>query len=67
MMTATDLLKFLWAEAILYFVWLHNQVPTKALPNAMTPLEMAMGERPDLSRVQEWGHKAWVKRTHGGK
>jgi hypothetical protein len=59
--------KNLWAEALLYHVWIRNRVPTRALQDSKTPLEMATGRKPDLSTVHPWGCKAWVKRLDVGK
>ena len=67
MLSASKLPDKLWAEAVAHQVWLRNRAPTKALPDSKTPLEMATGERPDLSDVHEWGCKVWVKRTHSPK
>jgi len=67
MLQASKLPEYLWAEATSHLVWLHNRVPTKVLPNAKTPFEMATGTRPDLSSVREWGCPVWVKRTHSSK
>ena len=67
MLSASKLPDKLWAEAVAHQVWLRNHAPTKALPNSKTPLEMATGERPNLSDVHEWGCKVWVKRTHSPK
>ena len=57
MLSAAKLPDNLWAEAVAHQVWLRNRAPTKALPNSKTPLEMATGERPNLSDVHEWGCK----------
>src|ERR1700678_160214 len=67
MMEDAKLPKSLWAEAILYHVWLRNRVPTRALQDLKTPTEIATGNKPDLSTVHPWGCKAWVKRVKVGK
>src|SRR6266550_3277062 len=67
MLLAAKLPKPLWAEAASHFVWLRNRVPTKALPDYKTPIQMSTGNCPDLSNVRQWGHKVWVKRTHSPK
>src|SRR5882724_4846812 len=38
-----------------------------ALPEHKTPYEMAMGQKPDLSLLQEFGMTAWVWRLNTGK
>ena len=67
LLLAAKLPELLWAEAANHFIWLRNRVPTKTLPNYQTPIEIATGNRPDLSNVREWGHKVWVKKTHSSK
>ena len=37
------------------------------LKDDKTPLELATGEKPDLSSVHPWGCRAWVKRLDVGK
>jgi hypothetical protein len=32
-----------------------------------TPHEVAMGEKPDLSQLCEWGMTVWVKQLDAGK
>lgn len=67
MLLAAELPESLWAEAASHFVWLRNRVPTKALPDYKTPIQMSTGDCPDLSNVRQWGHKVWVKRTQSPK
>ena len=67
LLLATKLPEFLWVEATNHFIWLRNRVPTKTLPNYQTPIEIATGNRPDLSNMREWGHMVWVKKTHSSK
>ena len=67
MMEDANLPKNLWGEALLYHVWIRNRVPTRALRDSKTPIEMATGIKPDLSTVHSWGCKAWVKRLKVGK
>ena len=66
-MEDAKLLKYLWAEAILYHVWLRNRVPTCALNDSKTSIKMATSIKPDLLTVHPWGCKAWVKRLKVGK
>ena len=67
MMVAVGLPKNLWAEAVRHHVWIHNRVPSRALPEMKTPHEMGTGKKPDLSAVRPWGCKAWVKQLDAGK
>ncbi|KAJ2929032.1 hypothetical protein H1R20_g8057, partial [Candolleomyces eurysporus] len=57
----------LWAEAIRFSVWLHNRQFTTSVPTLKTPLEIASGERPNLSAIQPWGSKILVKDLNAGK
>jgi hypothetical protein len=57
----------LWAEAVLYHVWIRNRVLTRALTDPRTPHERATGKKLDLSTVHPWGCKVWVKRLDVGK
>ena len=67
MMETAKLPKNLWAEAINYHVWIRNRVPTRAISEPKTPLEIAIGMKPDLSMVRPWGCTIWVKRLDVGK
>ena len=68
MMEAAKLPKNLWAEAINYHVWIHNRTTTCALlKQPKTPIEIATGQKPDLSGIHPWGCKVWVKRLDVGK
>jgi len=51
----------LWAEAVHHDVWLRNCAPMCGLTELKTPYEVAMGEKPDLSQLCEWGAIIWVK------
>jgi len=66
MLHASGQPKFLWGEAARHAVWLKNRTPTKAL-QGMTPLEAAMGKKPDLRGVREWGSKVWVRNESSAK
>jgi len=61
-----DLPKNLWAEAILFAVWLKNRTSTKALGN-VTPYERLYGRKPNLANVPEWGQTVWVHNPTGSK
>ena len=58
--------KNLWAEAILFAVWLKNRTSTKALGN-VTPFEKLYGQKPNLANVPEWGQQVWVYNAAGSK
>jgi hypothetical protein len=57
----------LWAEAVHHDVWLRNHALTQALPGTKTPHEVAMGGKPDLSQLCEWGTTVLVKQLDAGK
>ena len=65
-MHQADLPKSLWAEAILFAVWLKNRTSTKALGN-VTPYQRLYGEKPNLANVPEWGQQVWVHNPSGTK
>ena len=56
---ASGQLKFLWGEAARHVVWLKNWTPTKVL-DGLTPYEVAFRQKPDLSKVQEWGSMVYA-------
>ncbi|KAJ6624488.1 hypothetical protein B0H10DRAFT_1784617, partial [Mycena sp. CBHHK59/15] len=58
--------KFLWAEGWMHSVWLCNRLPTAALPNYKTPMEMATKRKPNLSKLLEWGRPIWLKVKNAG-
>ena len=66
MLHESGLPRSLWGEAVRHAVWLKNRTPTKALDGA-TPLEVATGKVPDLSRVRPWGSRIWVRVEAGDK
>ena len=57
---------FLWGEAAHHAEWLKNCTPTKAL-DGKTPFEVAMGKKPDLSGLREWGCQVWVRNQESTK
>ena len=60
MLRNTTLPVFLWPEAIKHSVWLKNRSPAKAHRYRKTPWEALHGSRPDLSKEQIWGSRAYV-------
>lgn len=56
----------MWGEAARHVVWLMNRTLTKAV-EGKTPYEAALGVKPDLSGVREWGEKCWVRVEKGSK
>ena len=67
MLDESQLPKSLWAEAVSHHVWIRNRVPTRSLSHDKTPLELATGQKPNLSGIHPWGCKAWVKQLDVGK
>jgi hypothetical protein len=67
MIIGSGLPKFLWAKAIHHSVWLGTRLPTRALPDGLTPLEKAGLPKPILKGVLEWGVTVWVKRLTARK
>jgi len=59
MLHAAQLHKGLWAEALMYAVWLKNQTSTKALEK-VTPYQALTRHKPDLARAHKWGQRVWV-------
>jgi len=57
---ASGLPKYLWAEAARHVVWLLNRTTTKAV-DGMTPYEAALGKKPDLKGLREFGERVWVR------
>ena len=60
------LLKTLWAEALLYAVWLKNHTSTHTL-GTVTPYEHLHKSKPNLAGVLEWGQHMWVHNDLGSK
>src|SRR5882724_5532757 len=59
MLHAAQLPKGLWAETLIYVVWLKNWMSTKAL-DKVTPYEALTRHKPNLAVAHEWGQKVWV-------
>ena len=66
MLHASSLPKSLWGEVARHVVWLMNHTPMKSV-KGKTPFDVAFGKKPDLSEVQEWGEKVWVRIEGGNK
>ncbi|THH13989.1 hypothetical protein EW146_g6290 [Bondarzewia mesenterica] len=60
MLLEAELPKFFWAEAVNHCVWIWNCTGMRALLRK-TPLEVAMGKKPNLRDLHEWGCRVWVK------
>ena len=58
--------KTLWAEALLYTVWLKNRMSTRTL-GTVTPYEHLHKFKPNLAGVPEWGQHVWVHNDSGSK
>jgi len=67
MLFEAGLPQFLWAEAIHHAAWLHAQIPSRALPGCITPIERATKQKPNLKRVLVFGAIVWVKVKDAGK
>ena len=63
---ASGLPKFLWGEAAHHVIWLKNRTPTKVL-DGLTPYKVAFRQKPDLSKVWEWGSEAYTRKEHENK
>jgi len=63
---ASGLPKYLWGEAVRHVIWLMNHTLMKAV-EGKTPYKAALGMKPDLSGVQEWGEKCWIHVEKGNK
>ena len=59
MLHVAQLPKGLWAEALMYTVWLKNQTSTKALDKVI-PYEALTRQKPNLAVACKWGQKVWV-------
>jgi len=67
MIFGAGLPRFLWVEAVRHSVWLGVRIPSWALPEFITPLEKAMGCKPNLQGLLEWGISLWVKKSDARK
>lgn len=66
MLIGWALLKYLWAEAIGYAVWLKNRLPSRSIPGH-TPHTLIYNERPNLSLAKEFGSWVLVHAEGAGK
>ena len=66
MLRASQLLKFLWGEAVKHVIYLKNRTLTKAL-NGMTPYEVFYGKKLNLAGLHEFSDKVWIHTTTGSK
>ena len=66
MLHESDLLKFLWAEATAYTIYLKNQTWTRTLGDT-TPYEVLNGRKPKLSNLHSWSCMGRVHDTGGSK
>ena len=60
MLFAKQLPKIFWAEAVAYVCYIKNRALTKALGYGTTPYQALFGQKPNISRLQEFGQKCWV-------
>ena len=58
--------KTLWAEGLLYTVWLKNRTSTCTL-GTVTPYECLHKSKPNLAGVLEWGQCVWMHNDSGSK
>lgn len=47
--------KYLWAEALAYYVHCHNQHPCASIPKGKTPYELYYGKRSSVAHLHAWG------------
>src|ERR1700679_873998 len=66
MLHDSDLLRFLWAEAVAHAVYLKNRTWTRALGDT-TPYEILHGCKPNLGNLQPWGCRVRVHSPKGSK
>jgi hypothetical protein len=67
MLLASQLPVRLWGEMLMHAVWLKNHTWTRALPRGVTPYELVVGDKLDITNVPEWGCVMWVHDTSTGK
>ena len=58
--------KTLWAEALMFAVWLKNCTSTCALSTG-TPFKRLHKSKPNLAGVPKWGQLVWVHNDAGSK
>ena len=57
---------FLWGGVVYHAIWLKNCTATKVL-DGKTPFEVAIGKKPNLSRLREWNCHVWVRNQENSK
>jgi hypothetical protein len=60
MLLVWDLPKNLWPQAVAYATYIKNQTLTWAPQDSATPEELFSGNKPDLSKLREFGCKCFV-------
>jgi len=59
MLTATELLEFLWEPAVVHATYLRNLLHTKPRAKA-TPYQLWNGRKPNITHLHEFGAPIWV-------
>ena len=59
MISNSNLLDFLWGEALKTATYILNRVPSKSVPK--TPFELWTGRKPSLNHLHVWGCRAEAK------
>jgi len=54
MLIESNVLKYLWGEAILAIVYIYNRIPHSAL-NFKTLYEIKYNEKPNIDNIKIWG------------
>ena len=60
MMIACALVIHFWGEAVLYAVYVLNRSSTRSNPKSVLPLEILMGNAPDLRHIVVYGSHCYV-------
>ena len=60
LLEARDLPPYLCAEVVNYVSYIHNKVPHKSVAR-VTPFEVLMGHKANVSHLSVFGSKAWAK------
>jgi transposase InsO family protein len=60
MLISHGLPDFLWPQAVIYATYIINRSPLASLKANITPHEAFWGDKPDVSRMQEFGTTCWV-------
>jgi hypothetical protein len=51
--------KIFWAKAVTTACYIKNRITTTGLPNNITPHEIWIGKKPDVSHLRVFGSKSW--------